>query len=405
MFLTAKQTSIGCILLAVLLDQIGVSIIIPIMPSLLAEITQNSVANNAVIGGWLVAVYGLVQFVFSPIMGALSDRFGRKLVLICCFSVFCIDYLLFAIADNLYYLFIARFIAGMAGSSVVVCLAAVSDVSLNEEKTTNFAYVFAAMGLGLIIGPALSSFLVDMGVKSVFYCAAGLSLAGLVLIVLFFDETLRHRTSEFKPQLPFKAMMYLGKQYPRLINIFLIKLLFSLAVQAPLVLWAFFTKHRFSWTDKEIALSFLVLGILGFFIQSVLIKYLYPKLGNRKIIYLGFVCFGVGTLLMAFSTTPTIFYIALTIYSFAQVGNSAMRSLYSSWVKDSEQGLVMGVQQSIVSICFVAGPILMTYLYKTTSNWYYPLSDGYPFLVSAGITLICIVILKRVFNEEEKHDR
>lgn len=389
-----QRVSFLCLLITVFLDQVGISLIYPIIPSLLESIIGNSLVGNSVISGWLIATYGLMQFIFAPIMGAISDRFGRKVVLIICFIAFSVDYLLYAIANTLYLLFLARIIAGIAGSSIVVSLAGIADISNKENKTKNYAYVFATMNLGIILGPTITSFAVQYDIRSPFYLALLLSLLSLLLVIYFFQETLPYKNRRpFSPQNPIRSLLYFNK-YHGMINLFIVQFIFVLAIQVPITLWSFFTRYRFNWTDGEISTSFIVLGIIGFIVQIYLVKKLYPLLGNKRIAYLGFGAFALGLFLIALSTHSWLFYIALCFYGLAGISNSAITSIYSSKVSLSEQGQLMGIIESISSICAIVGPLFAVYLFRFTVNLNHPLSDGYPFIISAIAVVVCICFLK-----------
>ncbi|MBP6861043.1 MAG: MFS transporter [Neisseriaceae bacterium] len=399
---TASRLTFLCLLLTVFLDQVGISLILPIIPSLLADITHHSLVDNAVIGGWLIAVYGLMQFIFAPIMGAVSDRFGRKVVLIICFIAFAVDYLLYAIADTLTLLFLARMIAGIAGSSIVVSLAGIADISQADNKTKHYAYIFATMSLGVILGPTIASFTIQYGIRTPFYIAGLLSVLSLLAIVLFFKETLpSHNRRPFAVQSPLKAFLYFNK-YKGMMNLLIVQLLFVLAAQVPVTLWAFFTKYRFDWSDGDVAKSFIALGIIGFFVQIYLVKKLYPVLGNKKIAYLGFGAFGLGLLLIALSSHSWQFYLALCLYGLAGISNAAITSIYSSKVSASEQGQLMGIIESISSMCVVVGPIMAVYLFRFSVALETPLSDGYPFMLAAILVAICLYLLKRSIADDEQ---
>ncbi|HCM1919192.1 TPA: MFS transporter, partial [Salmonella enterica subsp. salamae serovar 28:r:e,n,z15] len=254
-----------CLLVTVFLDQIGLFLIYPIIPSLLESVTHDTVVDNALIGGWLLATFGIMQFLFAPIMGAISDKFGRKPVLIVCFVAFTFDYLLYAVSQNLYLLFLARIIAGIAGSSVIVSLASVADMSDEKSKMQNYGFLFGIMSLGLVIGPAISAVAVHYGVRVPFYVAAIFSLMGLLCVIFLFKETLhKDKRRAFKLDNPFSSVAYFLK-YKGLFHLFIVQILFMFATQFPITLWPFFTKYRFAWSDSQIATSFVILGLGGLF--------------------------------------------------------------------------------------------------------------------------------------------
>lgn len=382
-----------CLLITVFLDQIGLFLIYPIIPSLLESITHEDVVNNALIGGWLLATFGIMQFLFAPIMGAVSDKFGRKPVLIVCFTAFTLDYFLYAVSQNLYLLFLARIIAGIAGSSIIVSLASTADMSNKKNKMQNYGFIFGVMSLGLIIGPAISAIAVQSGVRVPFYVAAIFSLLGLLCIIFLFKETLhKENRREFKLENPFSSVAYFLK-YKGLHYLFIVQVLFMFATQFSITLWPFFTKYRFTWSDTQVATSFVILGLGGLFAQTVLLKLVSYLLNERKITYFGFILFALGLISISFSNSTLTIYISLIIYSFSSISNSAIVSIFSSQVSDSEQGLLMGALSCITSFWAVLGPICATNMYHYTVSLSLPNSDGFPFIFSAVLILICLIPL------------
>lgn len=382
-----------CLLITVFLDQIGLFLIYPIIPSLLESVTHESVVDNALIGGWLLATFGIMQFIFAPVMGAISDKFGRKPVLIVCFAAFTLDYFLYAISQNLYLLFLARIIAGVAGSSVIVSLASVADMSDEKSKMQNYGFIFGVMSLGLVIGPAISAVAVQSGIRVPFYVAAIFSLLGLLCIIFFFKETLpKEKRRTFKLDNPFSSVAYFLK-YKGLYHLFIVQILFMFATQFSITLWPFFTKYRFTWNDSQIATSFVILGLGGLFAQTVLLKLVRYVLSDRQVPLLGFILFALGLICIALSNSTLAIYMAMMIYSFSSISNSSIVSIFSSQVADSEQGQLMGALSSITSFWAVLGPVCATSMYYFTVSLRLPNSDGYPFIFSAILVLICLIPL------------
>lgn len=390
-----KKLSISfiCLLITVFLDQIGLYLISPIIPSLLESVTHINVVDNALIGGWLLATFGIMQFLFAPIMGAISDKFGRKPILIVCFIAFTLDYFLYAISHNLYLLFLARIIAGIAGSSIIVSLASVADMSDKQNKMQNYGFIFGVMGLGLVVGPAISAVVVRFGVRVPFYVAAFLSLLGLLCIIFLFKETLdKSNRRAFKLDNPLSSVMYFLK-YRALRYLFIVQILFMFATQFAIVLWPFFTKYRFAWSDSQIATSFVILGIGAIFAQTILLKLVRYVINDRNVPALGFILFALGLICISFSNSALALYVAMIIYSFSSISNSSIVSVFSSQASDSEQGLLMGALSCITSFWTVIGPVCATNMYHYTVRLQLPSSDGYPFIFSAIIVLLCLIPL------------
>lgn len=377
-----------CLFLTVMMDQAGVVLIAPLIPALLATITGDTVAHNTEIAGWLVATYGLMQFLFAPIMGSLSDRFGRRRVLLVCFAIFVVDYLIFAVADSVWLLFLGRFIAGITGSSLVVSMASIADISTEQNKTRNFAFMYGAIGLGMIVGPAISSVAVGYGLRMPFLVAALMCAFCFLFILFAFREPLSEANRRpFKITNPLNSVNKFRK-YPGMSWLFLTHFCILLAFQAPLVLWAFFTKYRFSWSEQQIANSLVLIGVLMILVQVVIVDYAYKKLGNRKSCFVGYAMFGSGMLLIALSIHPWLFYLALIPYTLGSVSNAAINSIYSNAVKPSEQGEIQGALVSIASVANTVGPVAVSYLYSIGVQSSLTYGDALPFIVASLLTSV-----------------
>jgi len=377
-----------CLFFTVLMDQAGMVLIAPMIPALLESITGYTVADNTEIAGWLVATYGLMQFLFAPIMGSLSDRFGRRRVLLICFIVFTINYLLFAFADSLWILFIGRVIAGITGSSLVVSMASVADISVPEKKTRNFALMYGAIGLGMVVGPGISSVTVGYGLRVPFLVAAAMCAFCVLFIHLVFKETLVIENR--RPFILTNPLSSVNKfrKYPGIAWLFLCHFSILLAFQAPVVLWAFFTKYRFDWNEQQIANSLVVIGILMIFVQIVVVDFTYKRLGNVKTCYLGYAMFGTGLLMVALSLNEWLFYLALIPYTLGSISNSAINSIYSNAVKPSEQGEIQGALVSISSVANTIGPVIVSYLYSMGTKSSVEYGDALPFLIGSLMTAV-----------------
>ncbi|MBE0401371.1 MULTISPECIES: MFS transporter [Halomonadaceae] len=384
----STATILLCLFLTVMMDQAGVVLIAPLIPALLESITGDTLAHNTEIAGWLVGTYGLMQFLFAPIMGSLSDRFGRRRVLLVCFAIFVLDYLIFAIADSIWVLFLGRVIAGITGSSLVVSMASIADISEKHNKTRNFAYMYGAIGLGMIVGPAISSVTVGYGLRVPFLVAALMCAFCFFFILFGFREPLSDASRRpFKIANPMNSINKFRK-YPGMSWLFLTHFCILLAFQAPLVLWAFFTKYRFSWNEQQIANSLVLIGVLMVLVQTVVVDFAYKKLGNRKSCFVGYAMFGTGMLLIAVSVHPWFFYLALIPYTLGSVSNAAINSIYSNAVLPSEQGEIQGALVSIASVANAIGPIVVSYLYSVgvQSTWTY--GDALPFIGASLLTAL-----------------
>lgn len=390
---------LACLFATILMDQASLLLIVPLLPSLIGSISGGAISYNSEVAGLLVASYGVMQFIFAPIMGGLSDRFGRKKVLSICFAIYCIDYMIFYVADSIALLFLGRIIAGITGSSLVVSMASVADISNKNNKTKNFALMYSAIGLGMILGPSISSFSLQWGLRFPFIVAAILSFLCFLAVIFIYRETLaveNRRNFEFKNPLSSinKFLSYSGLGWLFLCHFFVL-----MAFQAPLVLWAFFTKYRFSWNEQQIANSLIIMGILIVLVQFLLIDFIYKKIGNVRACYLGYAMFISGLLLMSFAKSPYLFYIALIPYSLGSINNSALTSIYSNAVHVSEQGEIQGALTSITSITNVIGPIMMAYIFSYGIDSKLIYGDSIPYLIASFLTLLAVFFFRKGVNK------
>ncbi|MEY2937906.1 MAG: hypothetical protein RL062_495, partial [Bacteroidota bacterium] len=270
----ASNSTIIFIFITLLIDVIGLGIIIPILPTLMTELTGESVAEASAEGGWLMFAYATMMFIFSPILGNLSDRYGRRPIIL--FSLFGlgIDYLFMALAPNLSWLFIGRIISGIMGASFTTASAYIADISTPEKRAQNFGMVGAAFGLGFIIGPVIGGLLGGMGSRVPFYAAAILSLVNFVYGYFSLPESLsedKRRKFEWKRANPFGAFKTIAK-HPQVAGIvFALFFLYwaSFSVQGT---WSYYTKYLFNWTESEIGYSLAAVGFLAALVQGVLIR-------------------------------------------------------------------------------------------------------------------------------------
>ncbi|QRN40647.1 MAG: MFS transporter [Neisseriaceae bacterium] len=391
----------------VLFEQSGVLIILPVLPDLLYEITGSDVADTAQIGGFLSASYALMQLIFGPIIGKLSDHYGRRKILVISSFVFIFDYLIMAFATELWVLFLGRILAGITGACLVTGLACVADISSPESKTKNYAFIYAALGLGLIVGPIISSISVriglafHLGVRAPFFFASMFALVNFLVILFFMPETLaENKRNKFKVESPFKPIVKFS-QYPGLKKMFLSHFIFMIAVQAPFVLTSFFVKEKLKWDPVQTADLFIWIGVVMIVVQLVAVPKLYPKLGNINICYLGMILFALGMLMMVFVNNTGILYFASALFGCSMISNSAYSSLYTSQVKENEQGELQGVISSFVSLATIIGLLFMTDLFKFSVEQDILLRESNPFLVATFLTLISFVYLISAFNKLE----
>lgn len=393
----------------VLIDVIGIAIIIPIIPELLEELTGKEVSETAGIGGLLLATYALMQFLFSPILGELSDHFGRRPILLISLLGLGIDYIFHAIAPTIMWLFIGRFIAGIFGASFSVATAYIADISTKENKAKNFGLIGVAFGVGFMIGPVIGGIAGTYGTRIPFYIAATLSLLNFLFGLFFIPESLpkqKRRKMEFKKMLPFVSIAHL-KKYKFVLGMVSAFVLMELATQVLPSTWSFFTAEWYGWDEKDIGISLGIIGLLVGIVQGGLIGYVVKKYGNKKTIITGFILWTIGMILMSLSFNQWILYGAMIPFILGGIAGPTLQSLISNQVPENEQGNLQGAINSIISLTAFVGPLVFTSIFSfftvdEASPYYFP---GAAFVLGAFILIFASIIAylsirKKNFDDE-----
>lgn len=387
-----KKTAALFIFLTVMVDMIGIGIIIPVIPSLITELTGNSSMESAAIYGmWLMVVFAGMQFLFSPLMGELSDRYGRKPLLLLALFILSLDYLAHAFAPSIAWLFIARFVAGISGSSHTVATAYMADISTPEDKAKNFGLIGAAFGLGFIIGPAIGGIFGELNNRLPFYIAAGLTFVSFLIGLFLVPESLppeKRRKIDLRKAIPGVSLIGLNK-YKGIGLLVMAYFLVNVAGQVLPSTWSYFSIEKFNWSEREIGMSLMFVGLLVSLVQGLLIGKLVARWGAKKTILIGFVFWTIGMALFALASEPWMLYAFTIPYAFGGIASPSLQSMVSNQVPDSEQGNLQGALASMVSITTIIGPILAStvfaYSISEGSPFYFP---GAPYAVSAVIFVV-----------------
>jgi MFS transporter, DHA1 family, tetracycline resistance protein len=392
---SSKNAAIGFIFITLLIDVIGFGIIIPVMPKLIEELGNVNVSGASKIGGWLLAAFAITQFLFAPLIGNLSDRYGRRPVLLAALFGFAIDYLFLAFAPTISFLFIGRIAAGITGASFTTASAYIADISTPETRTKNFGMIGAAFGLGFVIGPALGGLLGTFGVRVPFMVAAGLCLLNFLYGLFILPESLpvdKRRAFEWKRCIP-GVSLYNLKRYPALTGLIVALFFVYLGSHAVQSNWSFFTIERFKWDEWMIGISLTVVGLLVGGVQAGLTRVVNPKLGNERSIYIGLALYAVGMLLFSFATQSWMMFAFLVPYCLGGICGPALQAVMAGYVPSNEQGELQGSLTGMMSVTTIFGPLLMTnvFSYFTSKNapFYYP---GSAFLVGSVFMIASAVI-------------
>ncbi len=390
-----KSAAIGFIFITMLIDITGWGIIIPVIPKLIKELIHGDISEAAKYGGWLTFAYAITQFMFAPLIGNLSDKFGRRPIILISLFAFSMDYLLLAFAPTITWLFIGRIIAGLTGASITTASAYIADVSTPENRAKNFGMIGAAFGLGFIIGPVIGGLLGQYGSRVPFYAAACLCLLNFLYGYFILPESLsvdNRRNFNLKRANPIGAFMNIRKRpslYGLLFSLFLVYVA-SHSIQGN---WSYFTMYKFHWDEKMVGISLGVIGLLVGLVQGVLIRWINPILGNEKSIYVGLALYTLGLSLFAMATESWMVFLFLVPYCLGGIAGPAMQAVISSKVDASEQGEIQGTLSSLMSASTIIGPPLMSsvFYYFTHNDAPFKFA-GAPFVLGASLMLISTII-------------
>jgi DHA1 family tetracycline resistance protein-like MFS transporter len=397
----ARKRALAFIFVTVLLDMIGFGIVIPVLPELIRELTGEGLAEAAVYGGWLLFLYGLMQFFSAPIIGNLSDRFGRRPILLFSLSMFSLDYVLMGVAPTLAWLFVGRALAGVAGATGATASAYVADVSPPEQRAANFGLVGAAFGLGFIIGPVLGGLLGAYGPRVPFFGAALLAALNVGYGVLALPETLSQRARrpfDLRRASPLGALRSM-RRYPVVAGLFAAMVFYQLAHDASPSTWSYYTMLKFDWSEREVGFSLGFVGVMFAVVQGGLIRYVIPRLGEVRAGYFGLTMMTLGFLGIAFSTEGWLMYVFIVPFALGGIATAAARGIMSNAVPSNAQGELQGATTSLMSLTAIVAPLLMTQLFgyfsSAASPVYFP---GAPFLVAAALTVLSSLVFMRVMR-------
>ena len=390
-----KSAAIGFIFITMLIDITGWGIIIPVIPKLIQELIHGDVSEAAKIGGWIAFSYAITQFIFSPIIGNLSDKFGRRPIILVSLFAFGLDYILLALAPTITWLFIGRIIAGISGASITTASAYIADVSTPENRAKNFGMIGAAFGLGFIIGPVIGGLLGQYGSRVPFYAAAVLCMLNFLYGYFILPESLskdNRREFSLKRANPIGAFLNL-KRYPQLIGLVISIFLLYTAAHAVHSNWSYYTIYKFNWDEKMIGISLGAIGLLVGLVQGVLIRWVNPKLGNEKSIYVGMALYTFGMILFALATESWMLFVFLIPYCLGGIAGPAMQSVISGQVPANEQGEIQGTLSSLMSASAIVGPPMMSTVFYYFTHKEAPFQfAGAPFVLGAFLMLLSTII-------------
>jgi MFS transporter, DHA1 family, tetracycline resistance protein len=390
------------VFIAVLVDSIGFGIILPVLPSLIMTLAHVNVAQAAEFGGWLAFVYALMQFFCAPVLGNLSDRFGRRPVLLFALLALGIDYLIIGSAPITSWLFVGRMVAGMAGASFTPAYAYIADITPPEKRAQSFGLMGAAFGIGFILGPAIGGMLGSFGPRAPFFTAGAIALANTAFGFFALSESLpmeSRRPFEWRRANPLGTLLQI-RRYPVVLWLIGAVFLWQLGHQVLPSIWAFYTISKFQWTSAQIGYSLAFVGLVMAFAQGVLTRSLIPRLGGERPAAAVGMAFAILAYVgYAFATQGWMMYVVSASSMFFAMTYPSLNALMSQQIPHDAQGELQGAVASVYSLSAILGPPLMTQVFglfsRTAARIYFP---GAPFLAAALLTIASAALFARAMR-------
>lgn len=397
------SAALGFIFITIFIDVLGLGIIIPVLPKLLQVLGHINVNEASEYIGWLTFVYASMQLIFASIMGNLSDRFGRRPILLISLFGFGLDYMVMAFAPTIAWLFAGRTIAGICGASTSTATAYIADVSTGTKRTANFGLVGAASAIGLIFGIALGAYLFAINIRLPFIAAGAFAFANGLYGLFILPESLakeNRRKFEWSRANPLLSLLRIYKKQPAMAILLSATCIVYIAQKSVEYLLSTFIYEKFNWTPASVGTLGLFTGLVLFAIQGGLIRYTVPKFGQQKNITAGLIFYAAGLLFIAFAGRGWMLYLCMIPYCLGGLSGPALQGLASEKVAKNEQGELQGAFAILNSISLIIGPLLFSYVFffftKKGSHVYFA---GAPYLLGAALMLISTFIIARSFKK------
>jgi len=371
------------------------------MPDLIRAVGQTDISGAAIWGGILSAIFALMQFLFSPTIGALSDRFGRRPVLLTSNGVMALDYVLMAVAGTMWLLLIGRIIGGITAATHATASAFMADISPREKKAQNFGLIGAAFGVGFVLGPVIGGLLAELGPRAPFWAAAVLAGANFAFGYFVLPETLKpknRRPFDVSRANPVGGLEAITK-LPGLGALLTVYFFYQVANMVYPAIWAYYTAANFNWSPGMIGASLAVYGIAIAFTQAVMIRWVIARLGERRTVFWGLLYNGFTLCIMAFITNGWVLLALTPFAAFGAVVAPALQGIMSGEAPDNQQGELQGVMSSINAVGMIFAPLLFTRMF-----WFFTAEDasvflpGAPYLLAMGLMLTAWVVVAGVLK-------
>ena len=391
-----SRLALAFILLTVAIDAIGIGIIFPVMPDLLKDVTGADISTASLWGGVLATSFAAMQFLFGPVVGNLSDTYGRRPVMLLALAVMAFDYLVMAAAGSVWVLLIGRIVAGIAAATYSTANAYVADITAPEDRAKNFGYIGAAFGVGFILGPLMGGFAAELGPRAPFWLAAIIAAANMIFGWFVLPESLgveNRRPFSLARANPFASFKAIG-HLPGMKRYLIIMFFYTLAFQSYGSIWAFFGTERFGWNAWWNGLSLAAFGVCMAVVQSLGVAPAIRLWGEKRTAAYGMTVDAVAFGFYGFVTSGFWALVSTPVAAAAGVAGPALQGLMTNGTPGDQQGELQGVIASVSSVAMGVAPMIMTTIF-----WFFTKPDapvyspGAPFLLAAGVMVICVAVL------------
>jgi DHA1 family tetracycline resistance protein-like MFS transporter len=390
------------IFVTMFIDILGLAIIVPILPELIGELLGRDTSSTGRYLGVIVAVYALMQFLFAPVLGALSDRFGRRPIILISLFGFGIDYLIQGWAPSIGWLFVGRFIAGVMGASITTANAYIADVSTPDTRARNFGFVGVAFGLGFTLGPALGGVLGAIHLRLPFFVAAALALVNWLYGFFVLPESLapeHRRAVSFGSMNPIASLRRL-RAYPLVAGLAFAVLFSSLAQRGMENVWVLHAGYRYGWDTQTNGLTLALVGVMAILVQGLLVRPTVRRLGERRTIMMGLAVSTLAFLGYGLASDGWMVLVIIVFGALAGLAMPAIQGLVAGTVDPSEQGEIQGALTSLTSLTSIFAPLIFTAgLFSFFTSDASPMAlPGAPFLLGSILFAVSLVVLMRLFR-------
>jgi DHA1 family tetracycline resistance protein-like MFS transporter len=398
-----RKPALGFIFITLILMVLGFSIIIPVLPKLVTDLKGGDVAEGSLYYGSLLVVFAVTQFIASPILGSLSDRYGRRRVILIALAGTAVDYVIMGWAPSMGWLFLARIISGATAGTLAACNAYIADVTPPEKRAQGFGLVGAAFGIGFVVGPALGGYFGEHNPRLPFYVAAGCVAANWLYGAFLLPESVspeNRRPFSWARANPVGSLMAL-RRFRGVFDLACMQFLFYVANTMLQSIWVLYAQHRYSWTSKQVGLSLTFVGIMTFVVQALMVKRIIALTGERKGLVLGLTISALVFIGYGLSTYGWMIYTLVLIGAWGGISGPSAQALITRHVPPNEQGALQGSLMGLQSLALIFAPLIATYSFSFCISHGRNL-PGIAFFEASALLLGALVLAFRSFRLDDR---